>query len=121
MSSRKKKDNESCCTGCCLFFVLAGIAYFIALAVSVVYELRAVILFTILSILAIQFFMFLKRCFADPLETEEETEETETTLPESPKEQIKMRDIESNAKVRNAELKLQDKKDNYKQYLELRK
>lgn len=118
MSSRKKKDNESRCTSCCLFFVLAGIVYFIALAVSVVYELRAVILFTILSILAIQFFMLLKRYFANSSETEIETE---TTLQETPKEQIKMRDIESNAKIRNAEIKKQDDKDNYEQWKELNK
>jgi hypothetical protein len=116
MSSRKKQNKKS--SGSLL--LLVGIIVLISFIVSIFeYIVSAIAIASIILILLLGIGMIAHGY--KELKLQEERIERENGLQEECAERTKQKEIERNAMKRNAELKYQDKEDNYKHYLDLHK
>lgn len=115
MSSRKKNKKSS---GSLL--LLVGIIVLISFIVSIFeYIVSAIAIASVILILLLGIGMIAHGY--KELKLQKERTERENGLQGECAERTKQKEIERNAMKRNAELKYQDKEDNYKHYLELYK
>lgn len=116
MSSRKNQNKKS--SGSLL--LLVGIIILISFIVSIFeYIVSAIAIASVILILLLGIGMIAHGY--KKLKLQEERTEIEDGLQEECAERMNQKEIERNAMKRNAELKYQDKEDNYKHYLDLYK
>lgn len=126
---RKRKKNDGCgCSGCIMFFIGIGILYAVTAIVATIVALWKVIvsIFVAFFVLVIIASLFNQageeNARRAAMEAEEKRkEEQQIKLLEYKKKKERLKEIEINAKIRNAELDKQDREDNYEQWKNLTK